>query len=68
MITALFHPLKMGCYYGLRLLPFTTTKKVSELFSSEFTADMEKQLDSVEEGMVTGSEMVKILIFIQRSS
>ena len=28
-----------------------------ELFSSEFTADMEKQLDSVEEGMVTGSDM-----------
>ncbi len=28
-----------------------------ELFSSEFTADMEKQLDSVEEGIVTGSDM-----------
>tara|TARA_X000000950_G_scaffold277844_1_gene367845 strand:+ start:49 stop:1464 length:1416 start_codon:yes stop_codon:yes gene_type:complete len=28
-----------------------------ELFSSEFTSDMEKQLDSVEDGMASGSEM-----------
>ncbi len=28
-----------------------------ELFSSEFTADMERQLDSVEEGLAAGSDM-----------